>query len=97
MGLLPAGGSNTSVTMSDHLSARIHSNLRPPSHEIISASVLVCETAVLFLQDQPIGTHVLLSKMHNIPSDVHLESARSPAKSASWKRPSLHSDAVLPT
>ena len=39
MGLLPAGGSNTSITVSQKLSARIPINLRPASNEI---SLLRC-------------------------------------------------------
>ena len=40
--------------------AGILSNLRPASNEIISASVLLCETAVCLLQVQLIGTNVWL-------------------------------------
>ena len=47
---LPARGANTSVTMSHKLSAGSPSNLRPASNEIISASVLLCDTAACFLQ-----------------------------------------------
>ena len=46
------------------------------------ASVLLCETAVSFLQEQPIGTYVWLPKMHNTPPDADLESLRSLAQSA---------------
>ena len=45
IGFLPAGGSNASTTMSHQLSAGIHSNKRPTSNEIISASVRLCDTA----------------------------------------------------
>ena len=49
-GLLPAEYSNKSITVSHKLSAGVSSNLRPASSEITSASVLLCETAVCFLQ-----------------------------------------------
>ena len=83
---LLAGRSNTSVTVSHKLSTGIPSNLKPASNEIISASKLLCETAVCLLQVQHTGTNVLLPKMHSTPSDVDVESLRSLAKSASWKR-----------
>ena len=69
---LPARGSNTSVSMSQKMSAGIPSNLRPASHGIISASVLLRDTADSFLQVQLAGTHVRLSKIHKIPPDVDL-------------------------
>ena len=94
---LSAGGCNTPVTLSHKLSTGIPSYLKPASNEIISASVLLCETAVCFLQVHLIGTNVLLPNMHSTLPDVDVESVRSPAKSASWKRTYLYSDAVLPT
>ena len=54
---LSARGSNTAVTSFHKKSARIPSNLRPASSEIISASVLL-------------GTSVWLPKMHKILPDV---------------------------
>ena len=48
MGPIPAGGPNTSVAVTRKLSAGILSDLRPASNEIISASVLLCETTVCF-------------------------------------------------
>ena len=50
---------------------------RPASSEMISASVLLCATAVCFLLDHEISTDVWLPKMYNTPHDVDLESARS--------------------
>ena len=58
--LSPAVGSHTSVTVSHILSAEIPSNLRPASRETISASVLLCETAVYLFEVQLIGANVLL-------------------------------------
>ena len=63
-------------TKSHKLSARIPSNLRPTSDEISSASVVLCETAVCFLQDRPIGTNVRLPKTHNVPPDLDFEFAQ---------------------
>ena len=77
-GISSRQGCNTSVTVSHKLSAGIPSNLRPTSHEIISASVLLCDTPVCFLHVQLIGTNVWLPKMHNIRPDVDLESFWSP-------------------
>ena len=97
MGLFSAQSFDASITVSHKLSAGIPSNLRPASNEIISASVLLCETAVCLLRHSLIDTSVLLPKKHNKHPDVDLESARSLARSASWKRPSLHWDVVVPT
>ena len=76
-------GSDTSLTVSHKLNAEIPSICRPSSNEIISSSVLLCETAVCFFHDHEIGTHVWLPNMHNTPPDVDFESVRSPAKCAS--------------
>ena len=73
------------------------SNLSPVSKEMISDSVELWETAVCFLHIQLIGTNVWLPKTHNVPPEVDFESSRSPAKSVSWKSPSLLCLAVLPT
>ena len=84
---LSVGSCSTSVTMSHKLRAGIPSNLGPASHELISASVLLCETAVCFLQVQLIGTNVRLPKMHDIPRDLdflsqsgHLQNRRPGGK-----------------
>ena len=50
------------------------SNLNPASKEMITDSVELCETEVCFSHIQLIGTNVWLPKMHNIPSDVDVES-----------------------
>ena len=85
-------------TIRSHKSrAGIPSNLNPASKEMISDSVELCETEVCFLHIQLMGTIVWLQKMHNVPPDVDFESSRSPAKSESWKSPSLHCLAVSPT
>ena len=63
-------------TNSHKLSARLPSTLRPTSDEISSASVVLCETAVCFLQDQKIGTSVRLPKTHNVPPDLDVEFAQ---------------------
>ena len=82
--------------MSRTLSAGFPSYLQPVSNEIISAEALPCETA-FFLQVQLVGSDVWLPKAHNTPPDVDVESARSHAKSWSWKKLSLDFDAVFPT
>ena len=82
---------------SDNSRAGNPSNLSPVSNEMISDSVELWETAVCFLHIQLIGTNVWLPKMHYVPPEVDFESSRSPAKSESWNRPSLHCLAVLPT
>ena len=51
--------------------------------EITSASVLLCETLVCFLQDETTGANVRLPKMQNISPDGDLELAKSPTKSGS--------------
>ena len=56
-----ADGSHTSVT-AHKLSAGIPSIRRAASNEIISASVLSCETADCFLHDHKIGTKCLASE-----------------------------------
>ena len=86
MGLLPAGGSNTSIAVSHKLSAGRPSIQRPASDEMNTRPVLLRETSECFLQDQRIGTKVLLFQMHNILHDVDLEPARSleKTKSAPW-------------
>ena len=79
-------------------SAGIPSNLNPASKEMISDSVELCETEVLFLKHpQLIGTNVWLPKMNKVPPEVDLESSRSPAKSKSWNSPNLHCLAMFPT
>ena len=78
-----ATGSDTSMTVLHKLNVRIPSIRRPASNEIISASVLLCDTAVCFLYDDEIGTNVELPNKHNNPPHVDLESAMSPVKSAS--------------
>ena len=95
MEFLQAEGTNTSITMSHKLSAEIPSSLRPASDEIVFASVLLCDTAVCFLQVQRIGTNGWIPEMHSVPSDV-VESVGPPAKLASWTRPNLHVDAEFP-
>ena len=95
MGALPAAGSNTSVIVSHQSSARMPSTLRPGSNELISALVLLCEAAVCFLPVQLLCTNVWLPEMYNMHPDVDLESARTPAKSASWKRLNLNADELL--
>ena len=69
----------------------------PASREMISDSVELCETEVCFLNIQLTGTKVLLPKVHKTPPAVDLESSSSPAKSESWKKPSLQCCAVFPT
>ena len=73
------------------------SNLNPASKEMISDSVVLCETEVCFLHIQLIGSNLWLPKTQNFPPDVDFESSRSPAKSESWNSLSLHCVAVLPT
>ena len=78
-------------TIRSHSSrARKPSNLNFASKEMIFDSVELCETEVCFLHIKLIGTNLWLPKTHNVPSDVDFESSRSPAKSESWKNPSLH-------
>ena len=55
---------------SHRVSAGIPSNLRPASDEIIAASVLLCDTAVCFLQVQLAGTNVWLPK--NIKHSIQI-------------------------
>ena len=62
----------------------------------ISALVLLCETAVCFLQDHDTGTIVRL-RICITPPDVDFESDKSTGKSASWNNPTLHSFASFPT
>ena len=86
------------ATIRSHKSrAGIPSNLNPTSNEMISDSVELCETEVCFLHIQLVGTNVWLPETHSVPPEVDFESSRSPAKSESWNRPSLHCLAVLPT
>ena len=80
-----------------HMSAGIPSNLRPASNDSMSASVLLCHTAVCFLQVHLVGANVSVPKMHNILLHEDMESFKSRAKSASWKVPNLHSEAEFPT
>ena len=88
---------NTSITKSQRSRAGIPSMRKPASREIISASVEQCETDVLFLHMQLIGTNVWLPNMHKSLPEVDFESSRSPAKSESWNSPNLHCCAVFPT
>ena len=80
---LAAWNSNTSMTKFHTLSAGTPVNNKPSSHKIICASVLLCETAICFLQDQPLNTNVRLPKMHKILPEVDFKTARSPAGSES--------------
>ena len=86
----------TETIRSHKTRARIPSNLNPASKEMISDSVELCETEVCCLHIQLIGTNVWLPKMHHVPPEVEFESSRSPAKSESWKGPSVHCFAVIP-
>ena len=70
------------MTMTHDLRVGIPSIRSPASSEIITASVLLCETAVCFLQDHDTGRHMWLPNMHYTPLYVDFESDRSPAKSA---------------
>ena len=63
---------STSITKSQRSRARIPSMRKPASREIISASVVLCETEVCFLHIQLNGTKVRLPKMHRIPPEVDL-------------------------
>ena len=83
VGSQQAAGSNTSFTVSHTWSARIPSDLRLASNEIMSA---VVQLFFFFLQVQLIDTFVWLPKVQNTLPDVDLESARSHAKSESWKK-----------
>ena len=65
----------------------------PASSGKRSASVLLCDTAVCFLQAHEIGTNVCDPNIHRTPPEVDFESVRFPEKSASWNNPSLQSDA----
>ena len=68
----------------------------PASRELTSDSVELYETEVCFLHIQLTGTTVPLPKIHKTPPEFDFESSRSPAKSASWNRPSLQCCAVSP-
>ena len=96
IGRLPAGCTNTTISFSHKLSAGIPSNLRPAS-EIIFDSVQLRGTVVRFLQVQPVGTNAWLSKTHNIPPDVDLESVKVTCLVGFLEKLNLHSDAVCPT
>ena len=86
------------ATIRSHRSSAVKpSNLKPASKEMISDSVELCETEVCFLNIQLIGTNVWLPKTQDVPPDVDFESSRSPAKSESRKKTSLHCLAVFPT
>ena len=68
-----ADGSNKSITVSLKINAGIPSFRRLAPQEMISASVLLCETVVCLLHDHEIETKVRLPNMHNTPPDVDLE------------------------
>ena len=88
---------NTSITKPQRVRAGTPSMRKPASREMISASVVLCETEVCFLHIQLTGTNVRLPKMHKTPPDVDFESSSSPAKSESWNKSSLRCCAVFPT
>ena len=93
----PACGCNTSMIVSHKFIAGMPSMRNPASSEIISASVLLWDTAVCFFQVSEIGTHVCDPNMRRTPPDVDFESVKFPAKSAFWKNPSLQSIPWFPT
>ena len=62
----------------------------------ISASGVECDTADCFLHSHEMMQNVCDPTKHKTPPDVDLLSLRSPAKLASQKRTSLHSDGLLP-
>ena len=68
-------------TIRSHKSrARIPSNLNPASKGMISDSVELCETEVLFLAHSNLSEQMYdFQKMHNVPPEVDFESSRSPA------------------
>ena len=90
-------GWNTLITKSLRARAGRPSMRKPPSREMISASVELCETEVCFLHIQLIGTNVWLPEIHNTPPEVEFDCSKSPAESKSWNNPSLHCCDVFPT
>ena len=60
-----------STTHSHQLRASKPFIRNPASREIVSDSVLLCETADCFLHIQEIGTNAISPKMHHIPPEVY--------------------------
>ena len=79
-----ASGSSTSITMSQRLRVRVHSNRSPASTDTIPTSLLLCETALPFSQDYDTDTNMRLPSVHNTHPEVDFE---ADAKSASWTIP----------
>ena len=77
------------MIVSRTFNAAVPSMSNPASSDIMSASVLLWDTAVCFLYTHEFGTHVCDPNLHRTPPEVDFESAKCPAKSASWKKPSL--------
>ena len=73
-----AEGCKTSVTKSHTSHAGIPSILGPSSEEIISDTLVLCETEDCLLEVQLLGTNVPLPNMNNAHLDF--ESSRSPAQ-----------------
>ena len=90
-------GANTSNTRSQKIKAGKPSSLAPASKDMTSASVVECETAPCFLQNQLIGTKVLGPIRQRTQPEVDLESSKSPAKLASQKRDKEQSSGLSPT
>ena len=80
-----ASGSTTSMTMSQRLRVRVHSNRSLASTDTIPTSVLLCETAIPFSQDHDTDTNMRLPSVHNTHPEVDF--LESDAKSASWTIP----------
>ena len=55
---LVVGGSHTSITMQTQIQRTDSPNLRPAFNEIISALIVLYETAVCFLQVHPMSRNV---------------------------------------
>ena len=87
----------TSITISHSMSNGNASNRRPASSEIVSASVVLCETAPCFLQSHASGTKVCGPSSIIYPPLVDFESLRDPAKSASAKYMITQSLGSFPT
>ena len=74
---------NTSITVSHSTSRGNAPILRPVSSEMVSASVVLCNTAPCFLQSHASGTKVLVPTSIKYPLLMDFESFNDPAKSAS--------------
>ena len=90
-------GWKTSRIVSHSVIAGIPSIRNAVSRAMTSASVLLCETAVCFLQIHEMGTKVLGPTSASITPVVDFVSLKSPAKLASVKSASQQSLASSPT